>query len=333
VARDAGAPAPDGGAVRDGGSVDGGGSGQDGGAPAVDGGAVFDGGSAAPDGGGAPRVLGADCQVDADCATGVCLQLTVAGSPYSICAKLCCSEGECPASDGQGNRFGCIEFYGANVCLTDRIFASAGVRFQQSVGQACGPTSSDNWCRSGICRSLNGTDPPTCAATCCSTSDCGASTCAFRPPFSPGEISHHVCELNLNGAGMQGAICQSELDCAAYMCIPLGAQPFCADTCCTSRDCPSGFACQQLENGPSGSSNVGTACLPAGSGTAPEGAPCTEGAMPNECASSVCANGVCRNPCCRDDHCPAGQVCRAVDNGETLSGLSRHGLTRVCMSP
>src|SRR5262249_28311627 len=151
--------------------------------------------------------------------------------------------------------FGCIEYFGANFCLTDRIFASAGVKFQRAAGQACGPTASDNWCRSGICRTASGESSPTCAATCCANSDCGVTICAFRPPFSPGEITHHVCEPNLT-AGMQGDVCQSELDCAAYMCIPLGAQPTCADTCCTSSDCPGGTYCQQLESGPSGSSNA-----------------------------------------------------------------------------
>lgn len=272
--------------------------------------------------------LGADCQQDLDCQGGKCLELSVSGRAYRVCSKLCCAETDCPTQDSAGNGVGCIEFYGANFCLTDRIFAGTGVKLQRAVGQACGPSANDNWCRSGLCRTDSGTR--SCQATCCSNADCGAFTCAFRPGFSPGEMAHHACERNLTG-GTNNTPCSSELDCAAFMCIPLGQQPFCADTCCTARDCPSGWACTQLESGQTRYTNVGMACIP-NSGGAPAGAACTVGVYPNECQSGVCAAGTCRNPCCYDADCATTEACRSVDNGQTLDGLTRTGLVRVCLT-
>jgi hypothetical protein len=334
---DGGGVALDGGAPEGGGAD--GGSVLDGGTPA-DGGAVLDGGTVADgsptdagvpaDGGPAGGALGADCRGDADCQSGVCLALTVSGQVKAVCARLCCTEFDCPLSDGAGNRFGCIELLGASYCLTDRIFSGLGVAFTRSAGQPCDNNLSAGGCRSGICR----TGPQgerTCASTCCTQSDCGAQTCAFRPPYGPGELTHHVCELNLT-SGRTGDLCTSELECASYVCLPPFG-PACADSCCTAADCPWGYRCLQIESGPPGTSNVGTVCVPHGGGTAPAGSPCTQGTYPNQCASSYCVAGTCRDPCCRDDQCPQGQVCRAVDNGEQLLGRTQNGLARVCVTP
>jgi hypothetical protein len=274
--------------------------------------------------------LGADCQGDGDCLSHVCLALTVSGQAKSVCAKLCCTEFDCPVSDGAGSRFGCIEFLGASYCVTDRIFAGLGVAFSRSAGQPCDDTLSAGGCRSGICRT-GSQGQRSCASTCCAQSDCGAQTCAFRPPYGPGEFTHHACELNLTG-GQTGDPCGTELDCASYVCLPPFG-PACADSCCATADCPSGYRCLQIESGPSGTSNVGTVCVPHGGGSDPAGSPCTQGAYPNQCASSFCVAGTCRDPCCRDDQCPQGQVCRALDNGEQLLGRTRNGLARVCVTP
>jgi hypothetical protein len=286
---------------------------------------------AAPDGGGTigSGLLGANCQSDGDCQSGKCLELSVASQPFKICASLCCSEGDCPPRDSGGHGVGCIEFYGANFCLTDRIFAGTGVKLERSTNQSCGPTESDNWCRSGLCRT-NDQGQRLCRSTCCSNGDCGAFTCAFRPGYTPGEIAHHVCELNLIG-GHTNDPCASELECAAYMCIPIGSQPFCADTCCTARDCPSGWICTQVESGQERYSNLGMACIPQLGGSGAPGSACTVDAFPNECLSGLCAAGVCRNPCCRDADCGVGEACRAVDNGSRLAGQTRTGLVRVCL--
>ena len=87
----------------------------------------------------------------------------------------------------------------------------------------------------------------------------------------------------------------------------------------------------QIESGQERYSNLGMGCIPNLGGSAGAGAACTPGAFPNECASGVCATGTCRDTCCFDAQCPVGTVCRAVDNGEPLSGLTRTGLVRVCL--
>jgi hypothetical protein len=280
---------------------------------------------------GASRLpLGAECRADGECESGSCLSLFVLGTPQSACVKLCCSESDCPLSDGAGHGFGCIEYFGASFCLTDRIFSGAGVTFARAAGEPCSDGAVGD-CRSGTCET-DGQGNRTCVSSCCRDSDCGSVTCAFRPPFSEGEVTHHLCE-NAEGYGALGAACQGPLDCASYICLPLGASPFCTRTCCTAADCPADWNCIQVDLGPPGASNVGSACVPRGGGTLPAGATCTTTSYPNECASDLCAQGVCRVPCCADADCPAGEVCRAIDNGEPLQGRTRNGLVRVCATP
>ncbi|MFN3198723.1 MAG: hypothetical protein ACE366_09980 [Bradymonadia bacterium] len=255
--------------------------------------------------------LGDDCQTDDECNSGLCLQVAVAGDPQSVCAQLCCASFECPPN------FGCLYLNGVKYCLPDRIFPP-GVEFTSNAGQTCGPTG--NSCRSGLCDV--GDDQ--CQGGCCTDVDCGGRICTWRNVNGGQRM---MCDVPLGiGFGRTGDDCSQflELDCLGGICIFADNRAQCADPCCSARDCPNGYQCNQVLSGVDNRS-ITTACAPLPRGELPFGSECVSGAG-QACQSGLCVEDRCVEPCCSTEDCPAGSVCLPRDNGEG-------GNVRVCVQP
>ena len=249
--------------------------------------------------------MGAECVADADCDSGLCLGLAVAGTPHYFCSYLCCSEGECPIG------YACGAASGPKFCIPSAIFPGGAYTFDAGHGQSCGPGGGA--CQSMICD----TGHDRCEATCCTDADCGGLACLWQASASGPQ---QICDIPLLGFGRTGESCQFQLefDCMDQICIAdAQGNPICSDMCCTNRDCPNGFACQQVA-GP-GNEYV-SACGPTTFGEGAQRAGCASDAG---CQSGHCVRGACEEVCCHDNDCPGGQRCVPVDNGQ-------QGSIRVC---
>lgn len=260
------------------------------------------------DAAGAVRELGEDCTSASQCETDVCLGLTVAGSPASVCATPCCHEEECP--DG----FGCLQAGAGRYCLPSRIFPPE-YTFTAPTGDDCGPA--DAACKSGICETT--TEGDRCRGTCCTDNECLAAPCHWS---LAGSSLRTFCDpAGLLGDGLHtGQPCSSELNCWSGVCAQNQAGGYqCADLCCGPADCGGGTVCG-LVGGLGGS--VVRACVDAPRGDAAEGTPCTSD---GECASGNCIEDRCRRLCCLDADCASPERC--------LPRVYEGVLVPVCVDP
>lgn len=252
-----------------------------------------------------PGRLGDPCVADAECLTQFCAGVRILGEERYFCSILCCTEGECPIG------FGCLSPDGPRFCVPASIYPP-GYTFDAGAGQPCG--RGGGACQSGLC------DPEddTCLRTCCTDADCGGLACIWQQSQSG---PRQTCGLNpLLGFGRSGDSCefQLEFDCQDLVCIASAdGRPICADMCCTERDCPAGYACQQVQ-GPNGA--LISACAPTVRGDGADGDGCVSD---SGCQSGLCVRGGCSEPCCADDDCGAGRRCVPTDNGQG-------GAIRVC---
>lgn len=261
-------------------------------------------GACAPAGGPGNGELGAPCERDADCNGTYCLGIGIAGEAHRFCTYLCCTEGECPIG------FACGSADGPKFCIPSEIFPGGAYSFDAAAGQSCG--RGGGACQSMICD----TGRDRCERTCCTDADCGGLACIWQANRA------QICDIPIFGFGRTGDSCefQLELDCMSLVCLLGPNGPVCADMCCSNRDCPNGFACQQVI-GPEG--DYISACAPTERGLALQGEGCASDAG---CQSGLCITGECAEPCCEDAHCPGGQRCDLADNGQ-------NGYIRICKVP
>mgnify|MGYP000863693806 CR=1 FL=1 len=254
---------------------------------------------------------GLDSETSAQCRSGLCAGLTVAGTPHQVCARLCCSEFDCPAGSG------CLYFFGVQLCLPSRIFP-AGYDFSADVGESCGRTGDS--CRSGLCYQQE----DRCLQTCCRDSDCGAAPCSWSPV---GNTARQFCDgYGLLGGG-PGSFCSGmPFECMSGICLPDPSSPYggvCTAACCSDADCWDDLVCGQV-GGPGGAIAYG--CLPLPRGELAYGEPCGGIDDGDRCLSGLCMEGSCTQVCCQDRDCPLGSRCLALDNGE---GGSIRACTRI----
>ncbi len=248
--------------------------------------------------------LGGSCTVHTDCASDYCLPLTSG----NVCSQACAASHECPLD------FWCVALgpSGASACLHESLFMTDFGN--DPPGSSCTTTNS---CKSGWCN----TTLDQCTDTCQSDADClpagpGPVCTVLEPDYDgDGTVDDFVGVCGgSTGTAVTGQACATGADCRSALCLPSGV---CADPCCTSFDCPSGYVCGSVQ-GTSG--DWIRACISAGgsTGTAAVGSTC-DPATNAPCRSNWCVStgGVdyCTDTCCRDADCPSGHRCevRAFD--------------------
>jgi len=274
--------------------------------------------------------VGQFCARDEDCAADlVCITF----GDESRCSHWCNNSYEVPAqvadhecSAGTGCIFA-VDTDSAGWCWP---MPGAGL-----LGDAC--TVGDD-CRSGLCEALPSGDR-ICLDTCSSTADClgresvDGLACVvldFEAGFDGHLYTHGQC-IPAPSEGRTGDPCETAADCRDGVC--LDGDDVCADTCCTSNDCPADHHCRYLVGATDSSVKV---CLHYPAGDRPFGADCEENLFAGSCS---CVGALCLEPtqagqrfctgtCCRNADCPAGWTCALAVQ---LPGSD--GAARACVPP
>lgn len=162
---------------------------------------------------------------------------------------------------------------------------------------------------------------PYCAATCCSSADCGVGTGLVCAALGPGKIClpAELWGRANPGARFGGEACEKDSECRSGDCSD--QHGYCVDTCCSDAECAVfGSTCRAGDHG--------WVCEPDPGAVARFPAPCERD---SDCASGLCvpwADGVsrCADPCCSSTECGKvkGDVgvksllCTAVPHGSAL---------------
>lgn len=248
--------------------------------------------------------LGAACTSHGDCASDYCLVL---GGGVQVCTRVCGASHQCPLD------FNCFEVppAGTRFCIHEALigkdYGSSGA------GVAC--SAAVNTCQSGICYTPTGQ----CSDTCQNQSECerAVDTCYLLIGDFDGNLVEELLTLCLPGAfGQgQGQFCSVNDDCLRGNCLGGTSGNYCADPCCKSGDCPSGYTCQAVTR--TNASGVIRACGQSGvTGIAPVGSPCSR-VDHTPCRSAWCledptgAPPYCTDTCCGAADCPSGFRCIA----------------------
>ncbi|MDF1562683.1 MAG: hypothetical protein P1V51_06550 [Deltaproteobacteria bacterium] len=250
--------------------------------------------------------LGQPCTEHVQCQSDFCLVLTAGG----LCSQPCSDSAQCPAD------FWCLDGLtapGSYLCWHESQFATD---FGNDLaGAVC--SSTVNNCKSGWCNNVAGQ----CTDTCQRDADCAATgpgTTCTHLTYNNDTISDLVCNTAYSGGGT-GAICNSSATpansgCARGACLSYGVTSMCADPCCTSNDCPSGFVCGNVgglggtifrmcvqEPTATNTGAIGSDCDPA------TGAPCRSGL----CLTDALGN-FCSDTCCTHADCGADMRCEEI---------------------
>ncbi len=304
--------------------------------------------------------LGGQCNGFSDCApwtkdgSGECVSLLLASGASSpaFCSAPCQATSGCPPN------MVCASFGGGGACIPDS-YAGAPL----GTGGAGTPCTSDTSCASITgCGHYTPGSGEVCGDTCLQNGACpsgwscvsmlyfagvmdGGVACTTNPQctirsadalcFSTQEGGDGLCHFVLRAdacdetlgapAATTGASCTSDTNCAHDLCV----NGKCADPCCSSADCPTGYGCQPQ---PEQSASILMACLPAGSGAI--GVACDPTAPTNSCRSGVCLpenpylqpgqpgsnQGYCSDYCCDDESCGPGYACWLLDRGNSGNG-------------
>jgi hypothetical protein len=290
-------------AAADGGTGDAVGGTPDGG----DGGATDGGGSDAGSGGTfAPGDLGAACARDLDCDSDYCY--VAPGEQDGWCTQLCSASWQC-APDfrcGEDSRFPDTMF-----CFHESLYGTDVP--DTEMGSPCAGSAD---CKSGFCLGIG-----VCSDTCGVDADCDTGwSCVADFVDIYDAVPLCLPDSALSGkTRTTGALCSNK--CNSLACDANG--DYCADLCCTSRDCPLGSVClsQQLYGIPGNdgySDNFMKACWVTGvtSVTQQMGDACNpqqNGQCRGPCLDFGDGKGpYCTDTCCLQEDCPDGWRCQAI---------------------
>ncbi|MDF1563564.1 MAG: hypothetical protein P1V51_11000 [Deltaproteobacteria bacterium] len=245
--------------------------------------------------------LGQNCTTHEQCADDYCVIL---GDGQGRCTRACSATHQCPVD------FNCyaIPPPGTSFCLHETLI---GKDYGPSpMGTACSGTV--NTCQSGMCLTLVGA----CTDSCQHDRDClSGDACTLLIGDFDGNYIDEVRTICFprGFGGTTGDACSSNDQCMRGNCMGTPPGSICADPCCKSTDCPTGFTCQPVQR--PGAEGLFRACgaMPP-TGTAPVGSPCNR-ADHTPCRSAWCfedktgAPPYCTDTCCSDADCPSGFRC------------------------
>ncbi len=272
--------------------------------------------------------IGRFCDDDDDCRGDlVCISL----GDESRCSRWCNNSTEFP---GPVPDHECPRGTG---CLFAVDTDSAGwcwpTRGRRLLGARC---RRDRDCRSRLCEALP-SGRKVCLDTCSSTADCLRHllpvelSCvpldfdAGRPAYTHGQC------IVAPGGGRTGDPCDAPEDCRDGVCLV--DDDVCADTCCTSADCPADHHCRYLAGLGDSSLKV---CLRYPAGNRAFGEACEDHLLAGSCAcvGALCleptrpGQGFCSGTCCRDADCPDGWSCELAVELPFSAGTAR-----ACIPP
>jgi hypothetical protein len=320
-------------------------------------------------GSGAP---GAACQSFSDCATtssngnsGDCLSLLLPdGGADSFCSLVCVDTStQCPPD------FACASFGGGGQCIPESLAGGTGDFGAGGIGASCtaGSFTCDSFTGCGSYATGGG---DVCSDTCLGPSsdvcpsgwqcddvtyfsgllDGGPASCTTNAQctaVSPDALcfthalggpdqcylvfQQDACFESPTGGpqATTGTACTADTGCKFGLCN----NDKCADPCCSSADCPSGYACAPIIEQQfsvlmaclpaTGTGTVGTACDPTAATNAcratlssPAAGVAGEGlCLPADAYSSTNTTGYCSDYCCDDTECGAGFTCTLVEVG------------------
>ncbi len=252
------------------------------------------------------------CACGGDCASGFCVENKLRGT--RTCTQLCEDDNGCPSIDScvqaaaGGARPGCPEPLPGGPEPGEIV----GVCIPNETGHPC---RAPNDCTEGICL-----DPPRpanwvnvqsiCAATCRNNRKCPIGYSCQEVPGSDTRICAPEVEVSQCMAAEQcGGVCGRAED---SICLTTQAQPnsgYCSCVCRDARDCPTGFACTEVQPGNRWCVAISGYRCPA------------ELEDPNalQCPSFTCliddmvpANSRCTAACRNEDDCPRDYLCTPV---------------------
>ncbi len=154
------------------------------------------------------------------------------------------------------------------------------------------------------------------ASQSCVAGGCTPGSCPQGQVCDDGTKQCHTPAATPLGSECTADIeCENGAFCGNYKSLPdeiiknHTPNAICTKPCCTSNDCPSGFAC--FGAGTGGNYCISAKDLQRGAmgGTA-GGASCVND---SDCRSGVCVNKVCQDTCCGSTQCSGGTTCRAMD--------------------
>jgi hypothetical protein len=170
---------------------------------------------------------GAPCSTGSDCRSGIC--------SGTACADTCCSTALSALECAPGAACGYADFPGSAFDVHYVAFCAAG----RGVGANQSACSGNAQCTSNLCP-IDGR----CHSACRTSSDCGDATqhCAYAIPNLAAPAIVAVCSAS-SGAGVEGASCQGNGDCASGFCGLIAHQ--CTDVCFADTDCHlAGWRCR-----------------------------------------------------------------------------------------
>lgn len=248
---------------------------------------------------------GSPCDSNADCASRNCVPVT----EPPICLSPCRSSAGCAAG------WSCTAVTSANYCLSGPLLSQIlGTPITVGAGEYGDPCSGqavyNPYCHSLICHQNLGV----CTTDCTTDADC------TRVPGS-------VCRLNYEtgimraycfpdvGFSPAGAPCDDNYFCAFGICF--AGVYVCAGGCCSSRDCPAGWACGRLQSDDPQAPGYAKVCYPSDQiGATQTGQPCNAG---TQCRGGLCLDGSCSDLCCTDADCPAPLRCELLVDDANLA--------------
>ncbi|MBW1872537.1 MAG: hypothetical protein JRJ19_10755 [Deltaproteobacteria bacterium] len=249
---------------------------------------------------------GSICETNADCQSANCVSITTP----SVCLSPCRSSTGCPPN------WSCVEVTSAWFCVSESLLTQVlGMSIDVGSGEygayCSGQPVYNPYCHSMICNQ----NQNICTTDCMTDADCGyGSIC--RVNYETG-IMRAYCFVN-PGLGTIGTYCEGDYYCAFNVCLSDdGYSGFCSSGCCSSADCPSGWACGRLQSNDPYAPGFAKACFTAEwPGTALAGSGCTSD---GQCKSNLCIGGICSDLCCTDADCPAPMRCQITVDVNNLA--------------
>jgi hypothetical protein len=188
---------------------------------------------------------GESCATADECQSGLAL-----ASPCR-CVDVCTKDSDCAAGEHcRGNQLDGTGHY-VQICRADRDFPGLSATYPSTCSASCASLFCDDLAQS-------------CFSGCCRSTDCGAGgRCVTILPYFTGDPDHPSAtalkgcvDVAAAGTAPVGASCRLDdgLNCRSNFCVgtrgdgapvsPTDAGAgYCSDTCCTDRDCPSGYGC------------------------------------------------------------------------------------------
>ncbi|MBN2497596.1 MAG: hypothetical protein JXR96_23585 [Deltaproteobacteria bacterium] len=255
---------------------------------------------------------GSACQANADCQSANCVPVT----QPPVCLSPCRSSARCPTN------WTCVEITSAWYCLNESLYSNIvghGVDVGAGeYGQYCAGSATFNpYCHSLICHTNLGV----CTTDCTTNLDCS-------------RIAGSICRVNFETGIMRaycfpdpgllpiGSSCDNDYYCAFGVC--LAGYYICSGGCCSTRDCPAGWACGRIQSSDPYAPGYAKGCFPADwPGTASTGSACS---ADTQCASGICLDQICSDLCCTDADCPSPLRCQIFVDENNLA------LT-LCLTP